>query len=183
MAVFKQRSKCGPLHKILSSILLKPWPTKPFFDSLSRTFFAKLDESTSKFSTEGCRIVIFHKKWKQFAKIDAKLVTVGMLRVYSMNIIVNKCTHSLFIVTLWYSEKARVYLYLIELSCHCDSMVCEGMQCSIQRILLSREQEQNAKGNQSMETEVQKPNYGSEKKAAYWCLMPDWLMPYRHCAL
>jgi len=34
-----------------------------------------------------------------------------------------------------------------------------------------------------METEVQKPNYGSEKKAAYRCLMPDWLMPYRHCAL
>ena len=88
------------LHKI-SSILRKPRPTKPFFDSLSRTFLAKLDESTSKI-TEGRRTVIFRRKYKQFAKIDAKLVTVGMysdLWVYIMNIIINKHVHSLFILT------------------------------------------------------------------------------------
>ena len=36
------------LHKILSTILRKPRPTKPFFDRLFRTFLAKLDEPTSK---------------------------------------------------------------------------------------------------------------------------------------
>ena len=38
-----------------------------------------------KFSTEGRRAVIFRRKYKQFTKIDAELVTVGMysdLRVY-----------------------------------------------------------------------------------------------------
>ena len=36
------------ISKILSSILRKPLPIKPLFDSLSLTFLAKLDESTSK---------------------------------------------------------------------------------------------------------------------------------------
>ena len=48
-----------------------------------------------KFSTEGRRAVIFRRKYKQFAKIDAKLVTVGMdsnLLYTSMNIIINKRT-------------------------------------------------------------------------------------------
>ena len=36
------------LHKILSTVLRKPRPTKPFYDGLFKTFLAKLDESTSK---------------------------------------------------------------------------------------------------------------------------------------
>ena len=36
------------LHKILSTVLRKPRPTKPFFDGLFITFLAKLDEPTSK---------------------------------------------------------------------------------------------------------------------------------------
>ena len=50
---------------------------------------------------EGRRAVIFCRK-KQFAEIDAKLVTVGMysdLWYASINIIINKRAHSLFIVT------------------------------------------------------------------------------------
>ena len=78
MAYFQAPLEMWVLHKILSSILRKPRTTKPFFDSLSITFLAKLDESTSKFSMEGCRAVIFHRKNKQFPKIDSKLVTVGM---------------------------------------------------------------------------------------------------------
>ena len=66
------------LHKILSSILHKPRPTKPFCEGLSRTFWQNLTRQPQKFSTEGRRAVIFRRKYKQFAKIDAKLVTVGM---------------------------------------------------------------------------------------------------------
>ena len=93
---FQAALEMWALHKILSTVRRKPRPTKPFFDG----FFRIWQSSTSrphKFSTEGCRAVIYCRKYKQFDKIDANLATVEMysdLRYTSMNIIMNKCTHA-----------------------------------------------------------------------------------------
>ena len=66
------------LHKISSRILRKPQLTQAFLTVCPALLWQNLTSQPQKFSTEGHRAVIFHRKQKQFAKIDAKLLTVGM---------------------------------------------------------------------------------------------------------
>ena len=103
MAISKQCSKCGRYIKFWVAFFIIHNQQSYFLTVCPQLFCQNLTSRLYKFSMEGRGPVIFRRKYKQFAKIDAKLVMVGIysdLCYVHHDIIINKHADSLFIVTL-----------------------------------------------------------------------------------